>query len=130
MMAFECYIETKAKPRSKNAIKHIEHLRTETEESNKLSDEEKKSLGNALDNLKFHSFRSIGREIFKTLPESDSFNIRSKDFFDHCYKIRNKLIHGHYPQPNVKEVAKVAKGLELIVSELISRSLFISTEQG
>jgi hypothetical protein len=44
-------------------------------------------------------------------------------FFDHCYQLRSRLVHGQQPFPTSDEVSEVVAQLEVFVSDLLTTHL-------
>ncbi len=118
MMAVETYIELES--RSNEVIKHVDFLISETNKSDSLTVEEKDSLKGSLQHLKKESFRQAGRRVAKTLSKKAYKGMHSTQFFNSCYDIRTKLVHGYVPRPTSSEVGSLAATLEVFVSDLLS----------
>ncbi len=78
----------------------------------------KESLIGSLRNLKTESIVSAGRRLASKITKNYMGMIPFK-FFDRCYEVRNKSVHGAEPRPMIQEVGGLIGDLEQLVSDLI-----------
>jgi len=113
MMALETLIEQKDKREEERIL--IDQLITKVAESDIKN---KNSIIGGLTNFKKESIGSAGRRIAKKLRDN-YMKMSPIKFFNHCYELRSKLVHGRIPRPTFEEVGKVSAQLEVFVSKLI-----------
>lgn len=125
-VAMEVLIDQKERnDRSKEHVARIVQL---TEEAD-LSDEDKESMLGSLRWLGSESIRQAGRRLVTERLASEAFDNRSAvEFFDHCYQLRNRLVHGGDRYPSREEVSHTAANLEVFVSRLITSPYFPKEE--
>jgi len=103
---------------------HIDGFLSLTNESKKLTQDEKSQLKGALRQLKNESFRQAGRKfVAQQLSSKIYMQLSPERFFNYCYTLRNKLIHGSTPLPTFNETSAVAGPLQTMVSDLLSIDL-------
>lgn len=88
-----------------------------------LSYEAKQSLGGSLRHLKNESIGQAGKRLAQTLDPRTYQGESAETFFSICYAIRSKIVHGTVPRPSITDVSSAAAGMELFVSDLLSRRL-------
>lgn len=121
MMAIETLLTLR--PRSVEVKAHVDELIHFTKESPKIGNEEKESLIGSLQWLYKESIRKAGRRLADQLASQKYMDLEPKKFFDHCYDLRSKLIHGYVPRPTRDEVNRVVGELEKFVGDLLSGTL-------
>jgi hypothetical protein len=122
MMGLEALIERLPLPESVQNI--IQGLMNKVDGETGFSEEEKGVLKSKLGELKKESIRQAGRRIIRErLNHKNYGNKCSEDFFDECYELRSRLVHGDRPLPERDEVANAASGLEKMLSDLLSFDL-------
>lgn len=122
MGGLEALIETGR--RSGNIVGHIEKLISITECASELSQQERNALKSALGQLQKESISQAGRKLVtEKLGARAYLQLSPSDFFSHCYRLRNRLIHGDPPLPTREEVSSAAAQLEVMVSDLLSVDL-------
>ncbi len=122
MMAFETLLELQ--PRDKTARKHVDELIRMTRESG-LEKCEVDSIVGSLRWLHDESISQAGRRIASSLGDR-TYMDGAEDpvaFFNRCYSIRSKLVHGAVPRPTREDVDKRATSLERFVGDLLSGPL-------
>jgi hypothetical protein len=111
-------------PRSRAIVNHIQLLMDKTEDAIDLSPQEKGELKGGLGQLKRESIRQAAKSL---LGEKLDFNtyadLSPSEFFDKCYTLRSRLVHGESPLPTREEVDPAAAQLEVMLSDLISYDL-------
>ena len=117
MMALENLIIVK--PRSEKAINHVNYLIQLTKDSQDLSKSEKCSLFSSLKWFTCESISRSGRAIAKTLEPRKYMNLKATKFFNYCYDLRSKLVHGEIPRPDQLEIRNAISPLENFVADLI-----------
>lgn len=71
--------------------------------------------------LKKKSLKSAGKEfVIDVLRAKNYMELTAPEFFLHCYKLRNKIVHGDPPLPSRDEVSSTVVYLQKIVSDLVS----------
>lgn len=110
--------------RSVSVGNHLDILISLTKASDGLTPHEKKALINALGNLKNESIGQTGRNLVTDKLGNRVYLDKSPhNFFNLCYKLRSRLIHGEVPLPTLEEVSTAASYLEVMVSDLLSIDL-------
>ena len=123
MMALETLIEQSE--RSSAAVAHVEQLIQQTQ-GTELPRDEISSLLGSLRLLRYESISQAGRRLVRTLGDRtyDRLSQQSPEkFFNDCYDLRSRLVHGTLPRPTFNEVNGRIGGLELMVSHLLSGDL-------
>ena len=118
IMAVETLLHTS--PRCKEAQLHIDELIRLTNDSLILSEEEKESLKSSLRDIRNKSIGQARRKLADQLAGRNYMDMESKEFIKHCFKLRNKLVHGGIPRPTRHDVDLAAANLELFVGDLLS----------
>lgn len=113
MMSLETLIEQKEKNEEERIL--IDQLIAKISASGIKN---KDSIISGLTNLKKESIGAAGRRMAEKLSEN-YMDMSPSKFFNHCYELRSKLVHGHIPRPSFEEVGKVSAQLEVFVSNLI-----------
>lgn len=120
MVAFESLIT--CKPRSAEVRSYVESMILATKQSGLPSDEVK-SIAGSLQWLLDQSIGQAGREISKTLKSREYLNGEAPErFFNRCYEVRSRLVHGNHPIPGPNELGQLAASLEHMVSNLIAQA--------
>jgi len=120
-MALEALMDSAL--RSEARVAHFEHLITLTASSNALEEAERNSIVIALKWLRDKSIRQKGIKLVGRLVERSYSGKTPEEFFDYCYGLRNKLVHGHCPLPLIEKVDNAVTTLELMVSDLLAGRL-------
>lgn len=121
MMAVETLLDPS--PRSEHAQQHITELIRLTNDSLMLTEKEKESLTGSLQWLYNESISQAGRKLASRLDGRSYLNMKAKNFFNYCYDLRSKLVHGNVPRPTRAEVGLAAANLESFVGDLLSGPL-------
>jgi len=107
-------------PRPERVVEHVEKL-IDITKSVDLPPEEKDSLLGTMKWMKSYSIHRAGRDLVKNrLGDREYGGQPAERFFQSCYKLRNRLVHGNLPFPNRKEVSSLAGGLLQMVGHLIA----------
>jgi hypothetical protein len=117
MMALESLIEPV--PRPENSRRHVHDMIEATEHSG-LDKSEVDSIKGALSWLLNESIGQAGRRLAKTLEPRRYKDEAPATFFNHCYELRSRLIHGLHPLPTRTEIDAWAAPLEVFVADLLS----------
>jgi hypothetical protein len=120
VMAVETLLDPKPRPESSRA--HVEHLIGLTEATD-LPDSERASLLGSMQWLRLQSIRQAGKTLAATVGNRTYMDMAPSKFFDHCYELRSRLVHGNPPLPERQEVDVSAAQLERFVAHLLSREL-------
>jgi hypothetical protein len=123
MIAMETLIDPSL--RSPNAVAHVDRLIEETRQADLPRDEVSSLLG-SLQYLRHESIGRAGRQLVQRLGDRTYGNPVKEPagkFFTKCYDLRSRLAHGTHPRPTFEEVNGRVAGLELMVSDLLSRDL-------
>ena len=117
--AIEALIETR--PRSNEAVNHVENLIKLTRDSESLTQQDRDSLITSLGKLREQSIGKLGRELAATTLKGYTYkNLSPSNFFQRCYEIRSRLVHGSTPSPPVfSEVGEFVVPLKKFVSDLL-----------
>lgn len=119
MMAVEALIEEEDRP--EEVVAHVEHLIDLTKNAEDLPEPERNSLLGSLGRLKTQSLGQARRSLISSRLGDSTYKGKSAvDFFEHCYNIRSKLVHGNDPLPAQQDVGSLAATLEGLVSDLLS----------
>jgi len=114
-----------SQPRSAEAVEHVDKLKDLTRKSKSLSHQEKDSILGSLQWLHYQSIRQTAHQlIMKRLGSNIYRNQIATDFFDQCYDVRSRLVHGLSPVPTWNEVSSLSGHLEGFVSDLLTKGLF------
>ena len=120
VMAIETLLDPKPRPESSRA--HVEHLNALTQAAD-VPNSERASLLGSLQWLRLQSIRQAGKAVAATLGDRTYMDMTPSKFFDHCYELRSRLVHGKPPLPERQEVDVSAAHLERFVAQLLSREL-------
>ncbi|MHC4179216.1 MAG: hypothetical protein ACYSWU_17015 [Planctomycetota bacterium] len=86
-----------------------------------LPEDEKQSLVGSLKWLRSYSIRQAGRALVREQLGARQYgDVSAEKFFDRCYELRNRLLHGKLPLPSRQEVGQLAAPLEMMVGHLIA----------
>jgi len=122
VMAVEALLEPA--PRSQKVKAHVETIIKATQESDNLSEEEKKPLLGSLIWLLNESINQAGRRLAQNRLGTRIYaNKNAPSFFSYCYNLRSRLVHGEHPWPKQEEIGSAAAELEVFVSDLLSGQL-------
>jgi hypothetical protein len=122
VMAIEVLLEPGPRPR--RPLGHVRLLLALTRWSPFLAESDRQSLLGSLKWLKDESIRQAGiRLVTKRLPDKAYLGKSPKKFFDHCYELRSRLVHGRLPLPQQGETGNAAATLEVMVSDLLTFDL-------
>jgi hypothetical protein len=119
MMALECIINPS--PRSYECRKHVESLISATEKSG-LPKREIDSICGSLSWLLNQSIGQAGRALAKQLRPERYMDKDPVTFFQECYEVRSRLLHGNHPLPTPEELGQRGAELERFVANLLARS--------
>jgi hypothetical protein len=119
MMALECLI--KPSSRSAESRKHVESLISATEKSG-LPKGEIDSICGSLSWLLNQSIGQAGRALAKRLRPERYMDEDPITFFQGCYDVRSRLLHGNHPLPRPEELGPRGAELERFVGDLLARS--------
>lgn len=117
MMALESLIQPV--PRVEGSRRHVRGMIDATEHS-ELAKSEIDSIKGALSWLLDESIGQAGRRLARTLEPRKYKNEAPATFFNHCYEMRSRLIHGLLPLPTRNEIDAWAAPLEVFVADLLS----------
>ena len=118
VMAFESLLEPKL--RSPQMVEHVEQLIDTTRRASGLSPHEQDSLVGSLGWLRYESIRQMGRRFAtEQLGSREYLSKTPADFFDHCYHLRSRLVHGSLPAPTDQELGEAVATLEVFVSDIL-----------
>ena len=121
MVAFETLLEQSK--RSEKVQKHVAELIRLTRASSELPPDDRNSIIGSLELLNRESIGQAGRKLVKCLGNRTYAGQKPHAFFDTCYAIRSKLVHGHVPRPKREDIVDICSSLELFVGDLISYQL-------
>ena len=89
-----------------------------------LEPREAQLLKSALGELRQReSITRAGRRLAETLGSAVYAEMTSVQFFNRCYSVRSKLIHGTLPLPTRTDVDSLAASLEVFVADLLSAAI-------
>jgi hypothetical protein len=120
MMALETLAEPKQ--RSDAARDHVNAL-IEATRTSALPEGERDSLIGALAGLRRESSAHACRRLAETLTPKQYMETGPIPFFNACYRLRGKLVHGEVPRPSRDEVGLYAVNLEGFIADLLARPL-------
>jgi hypothetical protein len=114
-------IETviKDKPRSAQALEHVERLIQLTRNSGLPKSEIDSMLG-SLGRLKQESISSAGRAVVdEFLGDKEYDGKHAKDFYQYCYNVRSELVHNGKPSDDAVNMRHLATRLDQLVVDLL-----------
>ena len=120
MMALETLIDPQDRPAV--VLAHVDALINATEDVTFAIENggaERQSLLGSLRWLKKESISRAGKKLAARLGEREYTGEAPTKFFESCYDLRSKLVHGHVPRPPREMVGLRAANLEIFVSDLI-----------
>ncbi len=122
MMALETLLQPQ--PRDAPTRAHLDQLIRATTESISLPPSEKESLRNALRQLMNESIRRAGQRLVADRLRGRAYmELEPAAFFQRCYALRSRLVHGGVPPPTRAETDLHAAHLEGMVGDLLSGPL-------
>ena len=122
VMAVEASVERE--PIEGGALRHVDQLVRITEECNRLDHGDRDRLLNRLRDLRKCSIRQAClRIIEERLADKQYEGLRASRFFDRCYKVRSRMVHGEVPEPTIEEIREHVASLECFVSDLLTWDL-------
>ncbi|OGP57861.1 MAG: hypothetical protein A2162_02265 [Deltaproteobacteria bacterium RBG_13_52_11b] len=122
MMGIEALMKKQEQPDKIKAI--IRGFISAVDENPDLGTTERNDLKSILGNLLKESFRQAGRRLVeKKLGARKYKEMSAREFFEYCYDLRSKLVHGKVPLPSRDEVSVAAVKLEAMLSDLLSTDL-------
>lgn len=116
-MALESLIDPA--PRPEDSRRHVLGMIEATERSG-LVKSEIDSIKGVLSWLLDQSIGQAGRRLARTLEPRRYKDEAPAAFFNHCYEMRSRLIHGIHPLPTRNEIDAWAAPLEVFVADLLS----------
>jgi len=118
VMAVEALLEPPL--RSEKARAFVDRVLADLDDSG-LDHEEKQSLLGSIKWLYCKSISATGRNLARErLPGRKYNGMRSDKFFNHCYDLRSKLVHGHGIRGDNSEVGQAAAYMEQFVADLLA----------
>src|SRR5215208_6090498 len=118
--AVETISETK--PRSAEALEHVERLIKLTRDSGLPPSEINSILGH-LSWLRRESISKAGRDFVDQLLGSNEYSGKvAKDFFQYCYNIRSELVHSGKPLDDAVNLGLLVTQLDQLVADLLIAS--------
>jgi len=121
MMAVETLIEQHE--RSVEALAHIDKLIASTATSG-LDRREIDSLTQSFMQLRLESVGRAGRRLMKESLAGRSYREKSpQDFFQDCYQLRSRLVHGAEDRPSSAGVENYTVELEVLLTDLLGDGL-------
>jgi hypothetical protein len=122
MSGFEALIEQQ--PQSNNVLEIIQRFLSQADEASDLSVEEKTVLKSGLGQLQRESIRQAGRRLVRGKIGTRSYaGVPAEEYFERCYILRSRLVHGELPFPTREEVSALVAQLEVMLSDLLSTDL-------
>lgn len=126
VMAVESLLEQL--PRPPETLTLVDSFIKQAEGDKALVNSHRDSLLGSLRRLRLESIVSAGRRLaMARLGGRKYMNLAAPEFFDHCYSLRSKLVHGTAKQPSDQEVTSAAGAMEVFVAEMI-RQPFLGLE--
>jgi Apea-like HEPN len=106
--------------RSEAAQSHVEQLIQLTEGSSTLKCTEKASIRGSLQWLFDESISRTGRHLAtQRLGRRKYMGMSAAKFFNHCYSLRSRLVHGHTVRPTHAEIRAAEEVLRTFVADLL-----------
>ena len=118
MMAVETLIEQE--PRADHVRQHVDQLIELTRTSTELSQRETNSILGSLRWLLVESVSGAGKRLAESLGDRLYADQKPAKFFEQCYSIRSKLVHGHVKRPTTQTVGGLAGELQRFTGHLIA----------
>jgi len=110
--------------RSQEVCKLVRRLVSVVEETDEIEVNERNVLKQSVGQLQRESIREAGRRLVReTLVGRTYEGITPSDFFNRCYGIRSRLIHGEQPFPTLEEINGVFPQFQVMLSDLLSTDL-------
>jgi hypothetical protein len=110
-------------PREPESLALVAHLLSEIKTWKTLDDTDRASLLGAVSRLRSQSTRTSAKALLRTrLGERHYHDKRPAAFFDQCYNLRNRLVHGSGHRPD-EEVRQVVGQLEFLVADTLAHGL-------
>lgn len=120
VMAVESLIELL--PRPPETLILVDSFIKQAKGDEALVKSHRDSLLKSLRQLRLESIGSAGRRLaMARLGERKYMKLAAPKFFDHCYSLRSKLVHGTAKQPSDQEVKSAAVAMEEFVAEMITQ---------
>ena len=123
VMAIEALIVQE--DRNSDAINLVNEFIIGSQNSARITVEDKHSLLTSLSHLKKESIGQAGRRLVKTLDPIQYDDESAKNFFTKCYEYRSNIAHGNLPRPDIAEIRRLCGPLEIMVGDLIAGSAFL-----
>lgn len=112
------------RPRGTGAVEQVNELVRLTREA-ELPQDDKESIVGSLRHLTKESLRQAGRRLARTLGDRTYLSLEPEKFFDVCYDLRSRVVHGAIPFPTNEEVGRFAASLEVFVAHLLAGPEFL-----
>lgn len=116
VMAFECLIQRRERPRA--SVEYLDELVQRTSTNEALEASEREALSNALRNLRRESSAKAARALAHQL-DARSYSDDPAALIVEAFKMRHTLVHGGR-RPELERVRTVGANLERMVGELIA----------
>ena len=117
MIALEAMIDPD--PRSEQCRQHVDFLIRATKNSG-LPTSEVASMVGVLNWLRNESIGQAGKNLARTLEPRQYNGMAPAAFFNKCYAVRSRLVHGLLPLPTLEEIGRWASPLQEFVADLLS----------
>lgn len=119
VMSIEALIDRNE--RREDAVELVDALIENANRSN-VEQKEKDSIVGSLRQLRKESINQAGQRLAVDRLGADARyqELRPREFFAKCYKIRSNLAHGNTPLPDFNEVGSVASALQLFVADILT----------
>jgi len=120
VMAVESLLEQL--PRPPETLTLVDSFIKQAEGDEALVNSHRDSFLGSLRRLRLESIGSAGRRLaMARLGKRKYMNLAAPKFFDHCYCLRSKLVHGTAKQPSDQKVKSTAGAMEVFVAEMITQ---------
>lgn len=120
MMALEMLIEQGQHDDTSQRL--VDELIAQTQGA-ELPQKQRESILGALRELRRESIGQAGRRLAARLGDRVYADLAPVSFFNRCYVVRSRLVHGDIPRPQREEVDALAATLEGFVADLIAFGL-------
>jgi len=120
VMAVEALIEPQV--RESRVVEHVNQLISLINQA-EIPNDQKESINGSLRWLKKESIRQSGRRLSECLGDRTYKDLSAKKFFDRCYEVRSRLVHGDANRPSSDDIGQFIGDLRRFVSDLLVERL-------
>ena len=112
------------RPRSEAVCIFLRTLSETIEAAHGIDAMERDALKQGVGQFRRESIGQAGRRLVSEALDGRTYKeMTPSDFFDRCYRLRSRLVHGDLPFPTREELSGVVAQLEVMLSDLLSTDL-------